>query len=95
LAQRRTVMVVGILLAQAASIAHADINSFNPLAWLLAPKDATNYATRMATTVQDRPECQKFKQEIMSYAKGSPADGKTTYPMALAKQKATNAGCAK
>lgn len=87
--------VVAIMLVMSTGLAHADINSFNPLARMLVQKDATNYATKMSTTIQDRPECQKFKQEIMSYAKGSPYDGKTIAPIVTAKQKATAAGCAK
>lgn len=49
----------------------------------------------MAATIQGRPACQKFKDEIMAHAKGSPMDGKTTTPIVAAKQKATAAGCAK
>ena len=73
----------------------AGTESLNPLFLLLAQKDATKYATKMAATIQDRSECQKFKVEIMSYAKGSPYDGKTVGPIVTAKQKATAAGCAK
>ena len=66
----------------------------NPMNSLMA-KDATSYVTKVAATVQDRPECQKFKDEIMSYAKGSPYDGKTTGPIVTAKEKANAAGCGK
>jgi hypothetical protein len=68
---------------------------FNPLEWLLRPKDATDYATKMAATIQDKPECLKFKQEIMAHAKGSMADGKTITPIVQAKMQAGAAGCTK
>ena len=66
----------------------------NPLD-LLVPKDASHYATKMAATIQDRPECQQYKNQIMAHASGNPADGKTVAPIITAKQKATQAGCAK
>lgn len=66
----------------------------NPLN-ALVPEDATKYATKMAAYIQDRPECQRFKDEIMSHAKGSPAAGTTISPIVAAKEKANAAGCSK
>lgn len=83
-----------LLLVICCPIAYAGIESLNPMAWFV-PKDASSYAVKMADTIQDRPECQKFKTEIMAHAKGSPTDGKTVGPIVTAKQKATVAGCAK
>lgn len=85
---------VATLFLVCVSSAHAGLESLNPLSWL-APKDASNYASKMAATIQDRPECQKFKDAIMAHAKGSPTDGKTVGPIVEAKRKATEAGCAK
>ena len=76
------------------NFSYAGFESLNPMYWFVA-KDATSYATKMAATIQDRQECQKFKDEIMSHAKGSPYDGKTITPIVAAKQKATTAGCVK
>jgi hypothetical protein len=87
-------LAASITLVLIAGIAHAGIDSLNPMSWFVQ-KDATTYASKMVETVKDRPECQKFKDEIMSYAKGNPLSGKTTYPIGVAKQKATTAGCAK
>jgi hypothetical protein len=82
--------VIGVLVVVVAIVSGCD----NPMNFLMA-KDATKYVTKMAATVQDRPACQKFKDEIMSYAKGSPYDGKTTTPVVAAKEKANAAGCGK
>lgn len=86
--------IVAALLLASASSAHAGIESLNPFMWLV-PKDASNYAAKMAATIQDRPECKKFKDEIMAHAKGSVTKGKDVYPIVEAKHKATEAGCAK
>lgn len=85
---------IGVLFLLACSTAHAGLESLNPLSWF-TPKDASNYATKMAATIKDTPACQRFKDEIMAHAKGSPTDGKTVGPIVEAKRKATEAGCAK
>lgn len=86
----RYLRVIGVIVVTSAVASGCD----NPMNALMA-KDATKYVTKVAATVQDRPECQKFKDEIMSYGKGSPYDGKTTTPVVAAKQKANVAGCGK
>lgn len=88
------IICFGITLSVLSNTSFAEGFSLNPF-MLLTPKDATNYATKMAGTIQDRPECQKYKNEIMSYSKGNPADGKTMYPIGVAKERAKTAGCAK
>ncbi|HHV48346.1 MAG TPA: hypothetical protein GXX56_05195 [Rhodocyclaceae bacterium] len=85
---------IGIFLLMAWSSAHAGLESINPMSWFV-PKDASNYATKMAATIKDTPACQRFKDEIMAHAKGSPTDGKTVGPIVEARRKATEAGCAK
>lgn len=64
----------------------------NPMNMLMA-NDATKYATKVAATVQARPECQQFKDEIMSFAKGSPYNGKITTAIVATKERANKAGC--
>ncbi len=59
------------------------------------PKDATNYATKLAATIADRPECQQYKDEIMSHAKGLMSQGKTVGPIVQARADAVKAGCTK
>ena len=86
--------LTALLLLTCAASAHAGLESLNPLSWF-APKDATNYATKMAATIKDTPACQKFKDEIMAQAKGSTTSGKDMYPIADAKRRANEAGCAK
>ena len=86
----RHLQLISFIVGFAAIVSGCD----NPVKSLMA-KDATSYVTKLAATVQDRPECQKFKDEIMSYAKGSPYDGKTTGPIVAAKEKANAAGCGK
>jgi hypothetical protein len=61
------------LLVLGCPVAHAGIDSLNPMSWFIQ-KDATRYASKIAETIQDRPECQRFKDEIMAQAKGSPYD---------------------
>jgi hypothetical protein len=56
-------------------------------------KDATDYCTKMSQTIKDTPECKSFKDQIMSYAKGNPYAGKTTYGIISTKQKASEASC--
>lgn len=75
-------------------VAKAGIESLNPFS-SFAPKDASNFTTKITSTIKDRPECQKFKNEIMSYAKGSPTNGKVMHSITDAKRRATEAGCAK
>ncbi|PIV91306.1 MAG: hypothetical protein COW45_06360 [Gallionellales bacterium CG17_big_fil_post_rev_8_21_14_2_50_54_146] len=87
-------ILLGITLAVMSNASFAEGFSLNPF-MLLTPKDATNYCTKMAATIQDRPECQKYKNEIMSYSKGNPADGKTTTPILAAREKAKASGCTK
>ena len=87
-------ILLGITLAILSNTSFAEGFSLNPF-MLFTPKDATNYCTKMAATIQDRPECQKYRNEIMSYSKGNPADGKTTTPILAAKEKAKVAGCTK
>ncbi|MDD5395552.1 MAG: hypothetical protein PHE17_21220 [Thiothrix sp.] len=87
-------ILLGITLAVLSNTSFAEGFSLNPF-MLFTPKDATNYATKMAATIQDRPECRKYKDEIMSYSKGNPADGKTTTPILAAKEKARASGCTK
>lgn len=87
-------ILAGITLAVLSNTSFAEGFSLNPF-MLFTPKDATNYATKMAATLQDRPECQKFKSEIMSYSKGNLADGKTIAPILTAREKAKIAGCGK
>ena len=82
--------LVGFIVVIASLISGCD----NPLKSLV-PEDATKYATKMAAHIQDRPECQKFKDEIMSHAKGSPTAGTTIGPIVAAKKNANAAGCSK
>lgn len=82
--------LAGFIVLVASNLSGCD----NPLK-ALVPEDATKYATKMAAHIQDRPECQKFKDEIMSHAKGSPTAGTTTGPIVAAKEKANAAGCSK
>lgn len=86
--------IATIALLLVVSSAHAGFEILNPVSWF-APKDASNYATKMAATIQDRPECQRFKDAILAQAKGQLTDGKTVAPIVQAKQQATAAGCAK
>lgn len=90
----RCSILVGITLAVLSNTSFAEGFSLNPF-MLFIPKDATNYATKMAASIQDRPKCQKFKNEIMSHSKGNPADGKITTPILAARENAKAAGCAK
>lgn len=76
------------------SSAYAD--SEPPLPLLsFGPKDASVYASQMADSIKDLPECMKFKEEIMSHATGSRYDGKTITPILTAKQRAAAVGCTK
>ena len=59
----------------------------------LQVKDATDYVTGVAASIQDRPECRGFKDGIMGHASGSPYDGKTVGPVVALQQKARAAGC--
>ncbi len=59
----------------------------------MAPKNAKNYATKMAASIKDTQECSKFKIEIMRHAEGNQTDGKVITPMMVAKQGAVSAGC--
>ena len=67
------------------------VSACNPL----TQKDATNYATKLAATIADRPECQQYKDEIMSHAKGLMSEGKTVGPIVQARADAVKAGCTK
>ena len=58
-------------------------------------KSANSYAAKIAATIQNRPECQTFKDQIMAHANGNLYDGKTVTPIITTKQKAIAGGCAK
>lgn len=88
--------VLGALLATLSiSTLACESNSFNPLARALIQKDASNYAAKLAAKIQDRPECNKFKREILDQGSGSRYDGATIGPMVATMQKASAAGCTK
>lgn len=61
----------------------------------LKVKDATDYVTKAAASIQDRPECRVFKDEIMGHASDSLYDGKTTGAVGALQQRARAAGCAR
>lgn len=84
---------VGLMLVAMSGAVLADGFTFNPF-MLLVPKDATRSATKMAEGIQNRPECQKFKDEIMSHSKESASNAGTGYSIGLVKEKAKKAGCA-
>ena len=86
--------ILSFFLFFAWTTAQAGLESLNPFL-LLVPKDATNYATKMAATIKDSAECQRFKDEIMAHSKGSTLSGKDMHPIVDAKRKATEVGCAK
>ena len=85
---------IGPLFLLACSAAHASLESLNPLSWFV-PKDASNYATKMAATIQDKPECQKFKVQIMVHGKGSPTHAKTLHDIEKVREEAKSVGCHK
>lgn len=91
----RRVLLAGMLLLAVHGSVFADgfsLSSLNPF-MLLVDKDATKFATKMAAGIQNRAECQKFKDEIMSHAKGSPTDGRVVGPIGMARERAKAAGC--
>jgi len=65
----------------------------NPLAALLMQKDASKFAGKMAETIRNRPDCIRFKDEILRQGKGSPYEGKTMYAINKAKADARAVGC--
>lgn len=69
-------------------------DKLNPLN-LLAPKDASKYASKLAAGIADRPECQSFKDQIMAHSSGKMTEGKTVGPIVQAHQDAIKAGCGK
>lgn len=85
-------VTLATVLGICASTAQAD---FNPFAFLLTPKDATVFATKMAALVKDQPECQPFKDQIMSYAHGQMTEAKTHVDINAAYERAKSAGCRK
>ena len=64
-----------------------------PLDGMLLQKDASGYAERMASLIDDRPECRVFKQEILAQSKNSAYAGSTMTAIGEAKRKANAAGC--
>lgn len=89
---KRTILV-GMVAVAMSSVVLAEGFSLNPF-MLLKQKDSNRYATKMAESIQNRPECQKFKDEIMTHAKGSPYEAKTAMAIISVKEKAKTAGCA-
>lgn len=65
----------------------------NPLAALLWQKDASKFAGKMAATIRNRPDCTRFKDEILRQGKGSPYEAKTMYAINKAKADARAFGC--
>ncbi len=57
--------------------------------------DATELAKKYAANIQDQEECDRFRDEIMSYAKGNPYDGRTVAKMTGVLRKASAVGCRK
>lgn len=89
---QRALVSIGVVVAAIAVIIAA-LAGLSGAFHGMAPSDATNYTARMAALIDDRPECQRFKDEILSYAKGSTLDGATMGPIVAAKQRANAAGC--
>ena len=57
--------------------------------------DATELANKYAANLLDQEECDRFRDEIMSYAKGNPYDGRTVVKMTGVLRKASAEGCRK
>lgn len=89
---KRTILI-GMTLVTLSGAVLAEGFSINPF-MLMVPKDSTRYATKMADLVQNRRECKKFKDEIMSHAKGKSGDGKVVTAIISAHENAKKAGCA-
>lgn len=65
---------------------------------LLAPleqKDASHQAEGLIKMLEDRPECQAFKDQLREAGKGPPAAGATQNAILKAYEAAKQAGCRK
>lgn len=85
---------IALLLLVFAPASHAESGSLNPLRWF-TPNDAGSYASKMAATIKDTPECRKYKDAIMAHSNGKTTSGKDMHPIAEARRKAAEAGCSK
>lgn len=89
----KVILCMGAVFMVAGSHCLAQSNPQPPSGQSTITPDASGYAQRIASMISNRPECRKFKDEILSYSKGSPYDGKTVGPIVKAKQDANAAGC--
>lgn len=89
---KRTILLSMTLVAMSSGVL-AEGFSLNPF-MLLKQKDSTKLATKMAEGIHNRPECKKFKDEIMSHANGNPYAANTFVALNSVREKAKTAGCA-
>jgi hypothetical protein len=99
--RKSTAALIGALVLAACSKSPVDstIEAANRLATrLLAPlvqKDASMQARKLIDRIEDRPECEVYKQRLREAGKASPYAATTQRELVTAYQDAGKAGCGK
>ena len=61
----------------------------------LAQKDASRQAQKLANMIEDRPECQQYRNRLFEAGNGSPVAGTTQMAFVETMKAAGEAGCRK
>lgn len=84
-----------IVLMLVSSFAQAQQTSIEPIFAFRPRSDSTELVKRYAAQIVETPECDRYRDNVMSLANENPYSGKTTTLLIQVMQKARAAGCHK